>query len=236
MDELKGVSKATKEKYDIFVLNYLNTFNATKSAIAAGYSSKSARQQGSTLLAHPYIKGKIKEETARLRDRMRDEGMRSFSMLLNIALDTEEKIEAHNLAEVEIDRLNKEIAELNIEISRENHSINDLERASKAIDGRLSHNKNKKRELMTEIETRNAEVFELTVEISRLISEKRKHEMNYLIPRDWEKLQNLKRTIFQDILDRGGFKAKEEVEISGKMGIAAAAMEIDAFLNRNDSS
>lgn len=40
----------------------------------------------------------------------------------------------------------------------------------------------------------------------------------------------------KDFLDRAGFKPKEEVKVTGKLGIAAAAKEIEDYLNGNDSS
>ncbi|GMC13183.1 hypothetical protein L3D_26290 [Enterococcus faecalis] len=42
----KEPSNKTKERYDLFVDCYLQTFNATQSAIKVGYSQKTARQQG----------------------------------------------------------------------------------------------------------------------------------------------------------------------------------------------
>ena len=40
-----------------------------------------------------------------------------------------------------------------------------------------------------------------------LLNELSKHQSRYLDAKEWEKLQNLKKSIFQDILDRGGFKS-----------------------------
>ncbi|MCK5606323.1 terminase small subunit [Candidatus Pacearchaeota archaeon] len=44
-----------------FAIQYSSHFNATKAAKEAGYSEKSARQQGSENLSKPYIKDRIKE-------------------------------------------------------------------------------------------------------------------------------------------------------------------------------
>ena len=61
----------------------------------------------------------------RLRDRMKDEGLRSFSMLLDIAMQTEGKIQAHNEAEIAIDKIKSELSDLELEMLKAN---NDLEK------------------------------------------------------------------------------------------------------------
>ena len=64
-------------------------------------------------------------EMKRLRDRMKDEGLRSFSMLLDIAMQTEGKIQAHNEAEIAIDKIKSELSNLELEMLKAN---NDLEK------------------------------------------------------------------------------------------------------------
>lgn len=49
-------------KQSLFIQEYLKNFNATKAAIAAGYSEKTARQIGSENLSKPYIAEIIKIE------------------------------------------------------------------------------------------------------------------------------------------------------------------------------
>lgn len=58
-DETKQPSKKTRERYDLFVGYYLQSFNATKAAVLVGYSEKTARQQGHKLLTNAYIKEKF---------------------------------------------------------------------------------------------------------------------------------------------------------------------------------
>lgn len=72
----------------------------------------------------------------RLRNRMRDEGLRSFSMLLDIAMQTEEKIQAHNEAEIEIDRIKSELSDLELEMLKANNDLEKVQKAADAIDGR----------------------------------------------------------------------------------------------------
>jgi len=52
-------------KHRIFVERYLKTFNATEATIAAGYSKKTARQQGSRLLSNVDIAEEIKGRVQR---------------------------------------------------------------------------------------------------------------------------------------------------------------------------
>lgn len=47
------------KKQQLFVENYLLSFNGTKAAIAAGYSPKTARIQASVMLAKPNIKEEV---------------------------------------------------------------------------------------------------------------------------------------------------------------------------------
>lgn len=53
-----------KPQFDraLFIAEYLRTNNATKAAIAAGYSEKTARQQGSRLLSNVDIRAEIQTE------------------------------------------------------------------------------------------------------------------------------------------------------------------------------
>lgn len=46
----------------LFIVEYLRTNNATKAAIAAGYSEKTARQQGSRLLSNVDIRAEIQAQ------------------------------------------------------------------------------------------------------------------------------------------------------------------------------
>lgn len=50
-----------KEKWETFAQNYYISRNATKSAVAAGYSERSAYNQGHELLKRPEIQERIEE-------------------------------------------------------------------------------------------------------------------------------------------------------------------------------
>lgn len=233
MAEYKEPVGKTKEKYDLFVLFYLESFNATQSAIKAGYSKKTARQQGSRLLTNVYVREKIQSEMERLRDRMKDEGLRSFSMLLGIALETEEKIQQHNEAEQQLERLAAEINGVNRELSLINRSIQTNKRHADALDGRKKGHKERKREYLQIIDDLDSESFDLQLKRADLFAEQSKYEAKYLNFRDWEKLQSLKKSVFQDILDRGGFKALDKIEHSGSIQTPGVNPQLSS-LNKED--
>ena len=60
----KHTNVSVDERYKMFALEYITCFNATKAAIAAGYSEKTANQQGSKLLANRKVQMYIAEAMA----------------------------------------------------------------------------------------------------------------------------------------------------------------------------
>lgn len=58
----------------------------------------------------------------------------------------------------------------------------------------------------------------------------------YSIMNDEEAKDNDRINAAKDFLDRAGFKPKEEVKVSGALGIASAAKEIESFFNGSDTS
>lgn len=61
-DAVPGFRLTAKQR--LFVQEYLVDLNATQAAIRAGYSAKTAEQQGSRLLQHPNVKAAIEEAMA----------------------------------------------------------------------------------------------------------------------------------------------------------------------------
>lgn len=55
---------ALSDKQRIFISEYLNSFNATRAAIAAGYSEKTARYIGHENLTKPYMAAEIERAIA----------------------------------------------------------------------------------------------------------------------------------------------------------------------------
>lgn len=58
------MAKGLTKKQELFVAAYIIDLNATKSAIAAGYSEKGAEQQGSVLLSNPKVSQEIQKKLA----------------------------------------------------------------------------------------------------------------------------------------------------------------------------
>lgn len=65
-----------------------------------------------------------------------------------------------------------------------------------------------------------------------LLNELSKHQSRHLDAKEWEKLQSLKKSIFQDILDRGGFKAIDQIQHSGKVDVNPLANLSEEELRR----
>lgn len=65
----KNGKQELTERQRRFCEEYIKTGNATKSAIAAGYSEKTAKQTGYDNLAKPYLMEYIQSETAKMTDK-----------------------------------------------------------------------------------------------------------------------------------------------------------------------
>ena len=66
---LKELQDKLTEKEKLFVVFYLLDFNATKAAIEAGYSRKSAKEIGYENLTKPHIKTEIRKVLDSIRDK-----------------------------------------------------------------------------------------------------------------------------------------------------------------------
>lgn len=60
-DDNESSEKKLTPMEEIFCLEYLKSFNATKAAISAGYSEKTARQIGYENLTKPYIRRRLRD-------------------------------------------------------------------------------------------------------------------------------------------------------------------------------
>lgn len=227
-----AISEKTKEKYDLFVAAYLLTFNATQSAIEAGYSEKTAKQQGSRLLTNVYVKEKLELELKRLRERMAEEGSRAFARLLNMLIDVDVKLRRHDEAMHSMEQAHIGIYEINEKLLPYQERLNSLEKQYRKVNG------NKDRELKQDLAYQMEQVEE---EMKPIQLEKRPHlfkldvEQSYVVyPRDWEKIMALKASLLQDILDRGGFKPTDKIEHSGEVKTNFADAVIGAMKKRKE--
>lgn len=104
--------KELNAKQELFVKEYLQCFNATRAAVAAGYAERSARVTGSKMLTNANIKKKIDSEMSRLRERMAEDANKAYAMLWDQLHDVEELLHRDQEAAAELDRLNKKMTHL----------------------------------------------------------------------------------------------------------------------------
>lgn len=64
------LGKSVKQRRTRFIKEYLLDQNATRAAKAAGYSERTANEQGSRLLANASIRAQIDEENAKINSRL----------------------------------------------------------------------------------------------------------------------------------------------------------------------
>ena len=100
-------------KQELFIKEYLQCFNATKAAAAAGYSEKTARSQGQRLLTNVDVKKKIDHEMIRLRERMAEDANKAYAMLWEQLNNVEELLHRDQEAAAQLDQLN--LKEIDIE-------------------------------------------------------------------------------------------------------------------------
>jgi|FLOH01.1.fsa_nt_gi phage terminase small subunit len=62
-------AKKQDNQYKLFAQEYIKDLNATRAAIAAGYSEKTATMQGSRLLTHDKVKQLIQENMSKREER-----------------------------------------------------------------------------------------------------------------------------------------------------------------------
>ena len=83
----KSTSKKVNLKQEKFVEEYIETGNATQSAIVAGYSASSASVQGSRLLQNKAVAGVIKDVKRDIAQELKDNAHIAYDVLQGIMLD-----------------------------------------------------------------------------------------------------------------------------------------------------
>jgi phage terminase small subunit len=79
------VAKELTQKQRVFVAQYLIDGNATRAAIAAGYSKKTAQMQGSRLLTNVMVAAEIDKKTEKLLDKLDITADRVLSEIAKLA-------------------------------------------------------------------------------------------------------------------------------------------------------
>ncbi|WP_434102687.1 terminase small subunit [Enterococcus faecalis] len=174
----------------------MQTFNATQSAIKVGYLYKTSWKKQHRLSIDASIEQKIQFEMKRLRNRMRDEGLRSFSMLLGIAMQTEEKIQAHNEAEIDIDNAKRQLIDINEKYDEFMNEVEEARRKILASDHFFKVRYDEKGNPIKRFDSIKKEYFELNLERVVLLSKTSVYQPRYLDAKEWERLKNFRRSFY----------------------------------------
>ena len=92
------------DKHDTFCQEFVKDLNATQAAVRAGYSSRTARQQGSRLLTNADIQARINELQAEIRKRNHIDADNIMAKLENVyqgAFETKRYSAANRAAELQ---------------------------------------------------------------------------------------------------------------------------------------
>ena len=113
------MSKTLTKRQDTFVAEYAKTGNATRSAITAGYSPRSARVTGSRLLTNDALKQRLDQA-----------GQQSLEALMDIVVNGKSEYARVQAASILLDRswgkvitpveINQKIVKICIDLSGEN--------------------------------------------------------------------------------------------------------------------
>ncbi|WP_239255539.1 terminase small subunit [Listeria ilorinensis] len=210
-------SENTMKKYKLFVAAYMATFNATKAAIEAGYSKKTAYSIGNKLLKKVEVAEMVAEEMKKLRERMSDDASRIYAELWNQLRLTDEKIERHNEAEKALQVLEKKVLPINQSLAALYVDLETAKDAAAEVDGRS--NRELKSELVGEVNRIVKEIRQGEIDSRKLYSAMKQHKMYLLDAFAWEKIQTMRFNLLRDLFDRAGYKATDKLEMSVEGGV-----------------
>lgn len=210
-------SEKTIEKYQIFVLAYVNTFNATQAAISAGYSKKTAYSQGNRLLKNDEVKSLLDEQIKKLRERMSDDASRIYAMLWNQLKMVDDKIVKHDEAQAAINLLEQQLVPINASLSEKEADKSIIKRKADEIDGR--RNRELKREYLDQMKQLDCEMVIVKCEKKKNYAQMAQYKMYLLDPFVWEKILTMRATILRDLLDRAGYKTTDKLEVQMDAGV-----------------
>lgn len=107
----EDVMAVLSAKQELFVQEYLRSYNATQSAIKAGYSEKTARSQGQRLLTNVDVSKRLEEEMAKLRERMANDSNRAYALLWRQLSEVEELLRKHDEVQTKLNDLSEQLNE-----------------------------------------------------------------------------------------------------------------------------
>ncbi|AJI21307.1 terminase small subunit [Priestia megaterium] len=202
-------------KQELFIEEYLISFNATQSAIKAGYSERTASVTGAKLLRNAKVAKKIDAEMKRLRERMSEDSNKVYAELWKQLDAIDKKIADHEQAVEQIDTLERDNNDILPEIQELNEQISTLNQRKREA------SKKENATLVSKLEE-DIEVLEQELKPLKKDKDARYREIErlykYLIkPAAWEKIMSMRKSILHDILDRGGYKSTDKLEVSGNV-------------------
>jgi phage terminase small subunit len=165
------------------------------------------------LLRNAKVAKKIDEAMAKLRERFEHDSNIAYAKLWQQLDEVDKKIEKHNQAMQEIDDIQKSLIDMQPAIDEANSKVSGIEgqmREAKKHDNQalLMELKEKLDEALKEQQPVSRKRSNANKEIDRL--------SKYLIkPAAWEKIETMRMNILHDILDRGGYRPTDKVEITG---------------------
>ena len=202
-------------KQELFIEEYLVSFNATQSAIKAGYSERTASVTGAKLLRNAKVAKKIDTEMKRLRERMSEDSNKAYAELWKQLDAIDKKIADHEQAVEQIDTFERDNNDILPEIQELNEQISTLNQRKREA------SKKENATLVSKLEE-DIEVLEQELKPLKKDKDARYREIErlykYLIkPAAWEKIMSMRKSILHDILDRGGYKSTDKLEVSGNV-------------------
>jgi len=191
----KRNATSLNDKQLLFVKHYLMTFNAKQSAIAAGYSERTAESQGSRLLSNVKVEKYIKEEMGRLRSRMSDDANRIYAALWTEVNEMTDLINAHYAAKKTLKSLlrDKHAMLYGVNADDESQVFDNGEAHFLRIDP------------LTLAELRQS---------LREINFKMQHaQMDQMGDKDFLRTQELRAKLLHDLFDRAGYKPTDKIDL-----------------------
>jgi phage terminase small subunit len=180
-------------KQELFVKHYLMSFNAKQAAIKAGYSERTAEQQGARLLSNVKVDKIIQEEMARLRERMSEDANKIYAGLWQELNELTDKINSHYQAEKAVKKHKKERNVILLEVGADNEYQ------------------------LEELRLKPKELFDLRGQLRIINFMEQEAAADLLRPAQFFKAQELRAKLLHDLFDRAGYKPTDKINLEANV-------------------
>jgi phage terminase small subunit len=223
----------TEERQQLFIEYYFLTFNGKEAAIRAGYAPSSAEATASRLLRNDNIREKIELHKSRLRERMAEDSNKAYAALWRQIEEIDRKLAKH----AEVLQIYDDLQQVTY-INGEAHNelmdrIIELKHQL-PLPGEEKLPADEEKEIKAEIAQLSREANEY-VEVKKVNKREIERLQPYMLRENViEKYMRLRYEMLSDIMDRGGYKATDKVDLSGSVGVqvSAASAIVTAATNR----